>query len=211
MNVYVAPIVEGETEIRCIKPLLTRIWDELVRPADGARLCVLEPAPANRSSIVRPQHPDLEKRIKYAQRQVIECRNRPDYRRGFVLLLVDADEDCPAALGPQLLRQAQAVRADADIACVLAKRELENWFKAAAVSLAGKCGLPSDLTVPADPELGSGDAWLTEKMRSVDRKRKYTKPADALSLVEEMNLTECRDNSPSFRKLCREMAKRANQ
>jgi hypothetical protein len=131
--------------------------------------------------------------------------------RGFVLLLIDADEDCPAKLGPQLQARARAGRSDADIACVIAKRELENWFKATAASLAGVSGLPEDLTVPVNPEVGSGDRWLTDQMQRKDRRRKYTKPADAVELAERMDCQQCRDNSPSFDKLCRELEARLPQ
>ncbi len=91
---------------------------------------------------------------------------------------------------------------------VLAKRELENWFKAAAASLAGMSGLPEDLTVPANPEDGSGDTWLTRQMQRKDRRRKYTKPADAVELAQRMDLQQCRDNAPSFNKLYRELEAR---
>ena len=141
--------------------------------------------------------------------RVLRARIRqPVVDRGFILLLVDADEDCPATFGPQLLERAKAVRNDADIACVLAKRELENWFKAAATSLAGVNGLPEDLTIPANPEDGSGDTWLTRQMQRKDRRSKYTKPADAVELAKRMNLLQCRENAPSFDKLCRDLEAR---
>jgi len=128
--------------------------------------------------------------------------------RGFILLLLDADEDCPKAVAEQLLTRARAVRSDTDFACVLAKRELENWFKAAAASLAGVVGLPADIQIPAEPEVGSGDAWLTKQIKKLDPRRKYTKPADAIELVRRMDLHQCRTNSRSFRKLCKELAAR---
>ena len=127
---------------------------------------------------------------------------------GVLLLLLDAEEDCPAKLAPRLLERARAARCDADVACVLAKRELENWFKAAAASLAGVGGLPNDLSVPANPEEGGGDTWLTKQMQSQNRGRKYTKPADAVELAKRMDLQQCRDHSPSFDKLCRELEAR---
>lgn len=43
-----------------------------------------------------------------------------------LLLLLDAESDCPAELAPRLLTAVRQTRSDADIACVLAKRELEN-------------------------------------------------------------------------------------
>ena len=208
MTLFVAPIVEGDTEERCIKVILSHIWRDLLHSAEVEPLAVLEPIPANRSSLLKEGHPELGQMVERAFR-LLRARmrhNRVD--RGFVLLLIDADEACPAKLGPELLRRARATRTDADIACVLAKRELENWFKAAAASLAGVIGLPDDLTVPANPEDGSGDTWLTRQMQRKDRTSKYTKPADAIELAQRMDYQECRDNAPSFDKLCRELEAR---
>ncbi len=73
-----------------------------------------------------------------------------------LLLLLDAEEDCPAKLAPRLLERARAARCDADVACVLAKRQLENWFKAAAASLAGVSGLPNDLSFRRIPKRAAG-------------------------------------------------------
>ena len=47
MTLFVAPIVEGETEERCIKILLSRIWGDLLQSAEVEPLAVLD-----RSSVV---------------------------------------------------------------------------------------------------------------------------------------------------------------
>jgi hypothetical protein len=60
---------------------------------------------------------------------------------GGVLVLIDADDDCPAHLGPALLARAREARSDVPVSVVLANREFEAWFLAAAPSLAGNCGL----------------------------------------------------------------------
>ena len=88
---------------------------------------------------------------------------------------------------------------------------IENWFKAAASSLAGVNGLPQDLSTPEVPETGSGAGWLDKQLRRVCQTRKYKKVVDALVFVEKMDLRLCRANSRSFDKLCRELAKRAQQ
>jgi hypothetical protein len=211
MTLLVAPIVEGKTEEHCIKIILSRIWCELLAAAEREELCVLEPNPAKRASLVKSDHPEMARKVEQSFRELKSRIRRPEVDRGFILLLIDADEDCPATLAPHLLARASAVRRDADIVCVLAKRELENWFKAAAASLAGMCGLPNDLSVPANPEEGSGDAWLTRQIQRQDRRRKYTKPADAVEIARRMDLQQCRDHSPSFDKLCRDLEARAPQ
>jgi hypothetical protein len=49
---------------------------------------------------------------------------------------------------------------------MLAYREFETWFLAAARSLRGICGLPNDLEPPKDPELlRDAKGWLSARMR----------------------------------------------
>jgi hypothetical protein len=208
MTLYVAPIVEGETEERCIKIILSRIWRELLAAADREELCVLEPNPAHRSALVKNDHPALAEKVEQSFRKLRSRLRNPGVDRGFLLLLIDADDDCSAKLAPKLLERARAARSDADFGCVLAKRELENWFKAAAASLAGVSGLPDDLSVPANPEDGSGDMWLTRQMQRRNPRRKYTKPGDAVELAQRMDLRQCHEHSSSFVKLCRELEAR---
>jgi hypothetical protein len=210
MTLFVAPIVEGKTEELCIKIILSRLWRELLVAAEREELCVLEPNPAKRASLIKNNHPEIAQKVEQSFRELKSRIRRPDVDRGFILLLIDADEDCPAALAPNLLERARTARSDADIACVLAKRELENWFKASAASLAGIGGLPHDLAIPANPEEGDGGAWLTRQMQRQDRRRKYTKPADAVELARRMDLQQCRDHSPSFDKLCRDLEARVS-
>jgi hypothetical protein len=206
MTFYLVPIVEGQTEVGCIERLLQRIWTELLTAPD--RLQVLAVSRGHRDALIDPEHQEFADKIEEAFLTLSQRLHRDSSGRGLVLLLLDAESDCPAELGPMLLAAARQVRSDAPVACVLAKRMLENWFKAAAASLAGVCGLPADLTAPANPEEGSGDAWLTRQMQLKDRRRKYTKPGDAVQFARRMDLQQCRTNAPSFDKLCRELAAR---
>ncbi|WP_207757047.1 hypothetical protein [Nonomuraea cypriaca] len=52
-----------------------------------------------------------------------------------ILVIVDSDDDCPATLGPKLLERIQVARPGLLAAVVLAHREFEAWFLAAAASL----------------------------------------------------------------------------
>ncbi len=208
MTIYVALIVEGETEELCVKILLSRVWQHLPGASELATLAVLPPLVTKRSALVKATHPEMEESIERATRAIRRVTRRSPADTGFILILIDAEEDCPASLGPQLLKRAKLIRSDMDIACVLAKRELENWFKAAAASLAGVGGLPVDPVVSSDAEVGSGDAWLTAQKRRVDPKSEYKKPDDAVELAKAMDLAQCRANSPSFDKLCRELEAR---
>ncbi len=208
MTIFVAPIVEGATEERCLKILLSRLWKFVTPAGNDSVLAVLKPLPTKRSSLIKIGDSELPKQIQLAANSLRDALWQPEVDTGFILLMVDAEEDCPATLGPLLLQRAKETRADLDIACVLPKRELENWFKAAAASLGGVCGLPADLAVAGDAEHGSGGEWLTSQKRRLGRNLKYTKPDDAVELAKAMDLAECRANSPSFAKLCRVLADR---
>src|SRR5262249_34921997 len=102
---------------------------------------------------------ELEKAVELAARKVAN--------HGAILIVLDSDDDCPAKFGPALLQRANTVRSDIPCAVVLAKREFESWFLAAAESLRGRRGLPADLAAPADPEAiqgvrsGSAIGWQT--------------------------------------------------
>src|SRR5439155_15126670 len=71
---------------------------------------------------------------------------------GRILILIDADDDCPATLGPRLLLRARNARPDRPTCVVLAKFEFESWFLASADSLRGIRSLRGDLDAPSDPE-----------------------------------------------------------
>lgn len=75
--------------------------------------------------------------------QLAAMHANPD---GAVLILVDADDDCPAEIGPELLQRAAGASPGLAIGLVLAKYEFENWFIAAADSIRGRRGLAADLT-----------------------------------------------------------------
>src|SRR5688572_29082730 len=84
---------------------------------------------------------------------------------GAVLVVLDGDDDCPAQLGPVLLRRAEGACRTIPVAVVLAKKEFEAWFIASAASLAGRRGLPADLRAPADPEaIRDAKGWLSCQM-----------------------------------------------
>jgi hypothetical protein len=209
MTLYIAPIVEGQTEVGCIERLLQRIWTELLTAL--IRLQVLPPSRGKRDAQVNPDGPDLAEKIGEAHAKLAQRLRRDPSGRGLLLLLLDAEGDCPANLGPQLLEAARRIRGDVDISCVLAKRMLENWIVAGASTLAGVNELPDPLPARDQFEKRSGVAWLGAQLRSRNKSRKYKKTADAEAIVHAMDLKECQANAPSFEKLCRELQARVPQ
>jgi hypothetical protein len=197
MPLRIAVIVEGHGEDSAIRPLLERIWYELL---GGDQLDVLRPFRSPQGLLL--QEAGLKATVDAAT--IALTRLPPDTFRQLVLILIDSESRCPKDLAPQLLGWGKEARTDADIACVLPTPMFETWFVAAASSLANINGLPADLTVPDDPEGNKfGKGWIKKRLP-----RKYNEPIDQPRFAAKIALALCRENSPSFDKLCRELEKR---
>ena len=180
-------VVEGKGEIGAIPLLIRRICNELLGIFG---LLTARPVRISRSKLVRPG--ELERAIRLAQ-----MTNRA---QGPVLVVLDADDDCPAILGPSLKSRAMAIAQS--VLVVIPKYEFETWFLAAAQSLRGKRGLCEGLLSPPDPETIRGaKEWLSQNMVSG---RKYSPSVDQAALVAGMDLTAAR-SCRSFDRLCREI------
>jgi hypothetical protein len=141
------------------------------------------------------QAPELKRAVEGLTRQI--GRNRP------IMILLDADEDCPQDLATNLKSRCLAEHADVKVSIVIAKKEYEAWFLAAANSLAGQRGLATSLTPPSDPEsIRGAKEWLTEHMSS-DQSYSPTRHQSVYS--ELMDLSEAR-TARSFRKFETEVA-----
>ena len=106
--------------------------------------------------------------------------------QGAIFIILDSDDDCPAELGPALLRRASQARSDLPIAVVLAKHEFEAWFLAAAESLRGQSGLGDDMHPPNDPEAIRGaKEWLSNQMEG---SRTYRETRDQPALTARFDL-----------------------
>ncbi|MBI4564021.1 MAG: DUF4276 family protein [Planctomycetes bacterium] len=119
-----------------------------------------------------------------------------------ILILMDSDDDCAAQLGQRLRNRVIQARSDRRIAVVLAKREYETWFLAAAESLRSQRGLAADLTMPANPEdIRGAKEWLT---RHMNEGRIYGETLDQPALTGVFDLQSAR-RSDSFDKCFREI------
>jgi hypothetical protein len=140
----------------------------------------------------------------------VDLAGRKLQGQGGILILLDCDWDngCPATDGPALLKRAMIVRGDLPIAVILAKREFEAWFLAAAESLGGKHGLPNDLESPAKPEdIRGSKEWLGDKM---PYGQSYAETTDqpAFTTMFDMNMAR---RSDSFDKCYREIERMLKQ
>jgi len=192
----VFPIVEGDGDAGATPILLRRIWTELL---GGEYLEVLKPYTGKRQKVVQPS--ELARILDLAVSKLRPESDDP----AMILILLDADDDPSCILGPKLLDQARRIRGDADISCVIADVDFETWFVAAAASLTRFLNLPADSDLPETPEQsrqGKGKGWIK------GRYPRYSPTVDQPRMTAAMDLHLCRQRSPSFDELCRELEKR---
>lgn len=188
----VLPIVEGHGEERAIRILLERVWLELLGATEP--LDVLHPIRMPRSNMLVPGR--LREKVELGARKLKQRANAGD--RVFLLVVVDGDDLLGCELGPRLMADVTAQRADIASACVVAVREYETWFAASAESLrdSGYLRDPSVSERPEHDRMAKG--WLKKHFHG-----HYSETADQPKLTARMDLALARRRSPSFDKLCR--------
>lgn len=121
---------------------------------------------------------------------------------GHVLVLLDADDDCPKDRASEVLQRARVVVPDRRLSVVFANREFEAWFIAAAPSLDGVRGLsvrPGDADAEAElPRDAKG--WMAVRMPAG-----YGETTDQPAFAARMDIEMAIARSRSFRKLCKEL------
>lgn len=174
------PIVEGQAEESSIPVLMRRM-----------NVAVLKPYRVKRNLVVKPG--ELERTLEgaLAQRPGASC----------VLILLDADDDCAATLGPELLARASAVTR-LPISVVFAVRELEAWFLGGLESLRGHRGVDALAAYPEDPEQPRG---AKERLRAFMKGKTYVDTDDQPALMAALDIHAARTRCPSLDKLLRDL------
>lgn len=190
MAVRIGCIVEGHGECSSVPVLVRRIAGE---SALGLDLRIPHPIRVSKSKILKSG--ELERAIELAAMSVMG--------RGGILVLLDSDDDCPAVLAPRLLERVRSARSDLPSAVVLANKEFESWFLAAASSLRGYGRFPEELETPAEPEgVRGAKEWLSRQARD----GAYSPSVDQESLTRVFDLNLAR-RAPSFDKCFREVSR----
>ncbi len=187
--ITVSAIVEGDGEVQAIPVLLRRLHAWLTPEA----MVHVDSRPIRmpRSRLLKFDT-DFRRHLLLAEKKCLS--------RGWVLILLDGDDDCPLELAPKILQKASAIVSRVSIAVVLAHREYEAWFIAAAESLQGKRQFVfnrSDLQVDAE-RIRDAKGWLRQRRQS----RHYDPVQDQPALSQHIDLELARARSRSFRKLC---------
>ena len=116
-----------------------------------------------------------------------------------ILVLLDADDDCPAELAPSLEHWARDAAGGKPCALVMANREYEAWFLASIEALRGKAGiLPGAISHP-NPE-APRDAKGELELR-MPPGASYSASVDQPTLTVHLNLEKAYRRCRSFRKL----------
>lgn len=187
----VISIVEGDGEVGAL-PVLVRRIGEWKAPEEY--LHVPRPIRVRRDQFLNKEE-IFTKQLRLAGLQCDYAEN------AWILILLDADDDCPVAKAREILKRAEAVLPQHRISVVLANREYEAWFLAAAKSLDGVRSFRISDPVPEPDSVRGAKEWL--KLRSKDNR--YGEITDQPALSAAMDLATAYEKSRSFRKLCVEI------
>jgi hypothetical protein len=183
----ILPIVEGHSEVGSLPVLLRRILNQ--RHIYEDRIAVGRPIRVQRYSVVKEGK--LERAVELAVLKGCDA----------ILVVLDANSDCPAELGPELLERAQQVRPDILAWVVIAKAEFESWFIGSIESLRGERGITTDAVAPERPEeIRGAKEWLSQRMD-----QPYLEVDDQPSMAAQFDLGQARARCPSFDKFMRDI------
>lgn len=181
----IAPIVEGHGEVFAVREIITRIGLELL---NGTWIGVAQPFRLDSGKMRKPD--ELTKAVRISAARV----EGP----GGVLILRDGDDadiNCPVQLAEMLQPDQNLVSVGVEI--VVAYREYESWFLAAADSLRAHPDVRDDATAPMNPE-GKRDAKgeLEKLMLESYKETRHQPKFSAL-----IDLKTASKNSRSFRRM----------
>lgn len=185
-SLSIIAIVEGHGEVRAAPGLIRRILGERLGRYDISRISAMR---ANgKSDLVN----NLELRLGIA---MIE---RPDA----ILVLVDADDECPVEAVGSLVDRASALNLGVPVAVVYAKSEYETWFICSLSEGTGE-GIRERLEIASSvnaPEGVEGIRGAKEWLRG--RGRGYSETEDQEPLTYHIDMELAHRRSRSFRRLC---------
>ena len=178
------PIVEGQGDEAAVPVLLRRLAEK----AAAWDLQIARPHRRRRTQLVRKD--TLQAAVRTA-RLTQGC--------GAILVVFDADDDCPAELAPQLSKWAREAAGATPCALVMANREYEAWLLAGIRSLRGVAGIRSDAGQPLDPETPRDAKGKLEDHMGAGAN--YMPTADQARMTAAFDLASAFQLSRSFRKL----------
>jgi hypothetical protein len=183
------PIVEGHAEVEAVPVLIRRLLAEFGR----YEVRIARPVRVKRYKVVRPG--ELERAFELARRRTEGC--------DAILLLLDADDDCPKEVVPGLMERARDAVAGLPVAVVLAKSEFEAWFVGSLESLRGvRCVTETAISPESPEDIRDAKGYLSRQMTPG---RRYVEVDDQPALAESFDLALTRQRCPSFDKFIRDI------
>ena len=185
----IVPVVEGPGDTVALPQLLGRILSQINNRPD------VMVAQGKTSVVTAHNRSNLE---KYLEKFLGHALNKPDCAA--ILILVDADDDCPVTVSQQLTQRCEQIGTTIPIQVVYAHREYESWFLASLDSIRGRHGIPETASLTGEFEVvANPKKWLSDRMPTGQAYKETTHQASFSSAID---LDLARQNSRSFRRLC---------
>ncbi len=179
----VQPIVEGQGDEAAAPILLRRLAEE----AEAWSVRIARPHRRRRNQLARKA--DLQSAVRVGL-LTADCAG--------VLILFDADDDCPRERAPEFDAWAREAAGKVPCAVVMANREYEAWLLADIESLRGTAGVRADAAVhPAPEEPRNAKGELKQRMQG----GRYLETVHQAPLTASLDLAMAYRNCRSFRKL----------
>lgn len=179
----VQPIVEGQGDVAATPILLRRL------AAEAAAWNVEIARPHRRRRNQLASKADLQNSVRVAL-LTPGCAG--------VLILLDADDDCPRECAPEFDAWAREAAHSVPCAVVMANREYEAWFLAGLKSLRGTSGIRADAVVHPEPETPRNAKGELKKRMEGGR---YIATVHQARLTAGFDLATAYHQCRSFRKL----------
>ena len=189
MALTIVPVVEGPGDVAALPELLGRILRERFNRPD---VIVAQ----GKSGVVTTNgRQKLESKLENFLRH---AQNKPECDA--ILVLLDADDDCPVELAQRLLQRCEQIGLNRPVQIVCAHRSYESWFLASLDTIKGQRGI-SDTAVlsQAAEDVSNPKQWLTDQMPTGQA---YKETIHQASLSQSIDIGMARHNSRSFRRLC---------
>lgn len=181
----IQPIVEGHAEVQAVPVLLRKLAVSM----GVAFVKIGSPLRCARSQLARED--GMKRAVQMARRQT-DCQG--------ILVLLDADDDCPKTEADRLLAWVKEAAAPVPGTVVMAKREYEAWLLASAENLMAARGVSQPTPYERDPE-GKRDAkGELERRLGLIYSEKRDQPA--LTALADWSLVHQRCRS--FRRMVKE-------
>ena len=185
----IVPVVEGDGDAAALPELLVRILQNKYNRYD---VFVAQ----GKTRVVKANgRPNLEKKL---DKFLGHAQNKPGC--GAILILVDADVDCPVDLAMQLSQRCDEIGTRCPVQIVCARRSYESWFLASLNSVKDWHGISSTSTLSSCAEdVPDPKRWISDQM---PRGQAYKETIHQAPLSRLIDLDLAHRNSRSFRRLC---------